>query len=98
MLLRIDSSSQQSITMRIFHSTAVLAVAFLLTAPVGHGQNNTEQTNETRAQLKRNQKANKAQARADKKERKALNTHEQKEADKAQNSADRKAADAAAHQ
>ena len=80
--------------MRIIHSTAVLGLAMVLSVPALQAQTNTEQTTQTKDQLKRDQKASKAQSEADKKQREALNTHEQKDADKAQDSADRKAAEA----
>ena len=59
---------------------------------------NTQQTTETKRQLKLDQKVHKQQARADKAERKALNTHEQKKADKAQDKANAAASAAARNQ
>ena len=48
---------------------------------------NTADTTATKDQLKKDQKADKAQAKADKAERKALNTKKYKKADKAQDKA-----------
>ncbi len=69
--------------------SAVLMVA--LGAGASVCQTNTQTTAMTKSELKQQEKANKAQAKADKAERKALNTKQQKKADKAQDKADRAA-------
>ncbi len=84
--------------MLIVRSAAVFVLAAACVLPVATiAQSNTDLTSQTKDQLKQDRKASKAQAHADKKQRKALDTHAQKEADKAQDKADRKAADAQPH-
>lgn len=75
----------------------VLAVCALgaVLGPMGVAQTNTQDNHDTQAQLKQQHKADKAQAKADKKEQKALNTKQAKQAAKAQDKADREAAKAA---
>ena len=63
---------------------AALVFGSLVGAGAGVCQTNTQQTKETKSELKQKQKADKAQANADKAERKALGTKQQKKADKAQ--------------
>jgi hypothetical protein len=72
----------------------IITLSLALAAPL-FAQSNMQTTAETRAQLKQQHKADKAQAKADKARRKALGTHEQKDADKAQDKADREANKAA---
>lgn len=81
--------------MSIIRSAAVFVLAAACVLPIAAvAQSNTDITSQTKDQLKQDRKAHKAQAHADKKQRKALDTHEQKDADKAQDKADRKAAEA----
>jgi len=76
----------------------VMASALSLALATPCFAQNTQQTIETKHQLKQDQKVHKQQAKADKAERKALNTHEQKRADKAQDKANAAAAAAARNQ
>jgi hypothetical protein len=50
---------------------------------------NQEMTKQQKAELKQQEKANKAQSKADKEKRKSLDTKEQKKADKAQDKANK---------
>jgi hypothetical protein len=81
--------------MRLYKLTGVLALSLVL-AGSGFAQTNVEENHETQKQLKQEHKSDKAQAKADKDERKAMNTKEQKKADKAQDKADREATKTAA--
>ncbi|MDQ2835381.1 MAG: hypothetical protein M3Y50_16895 [Acidobacteriota bacterium] len=74
---------------------AVLTLSLPLSC-VGFAQTNVQQNQDAQTQLKQDHKADKAQAKADKHEQKALRTKEAKRAAKAQDKADRQADKAAA--
>ncbi len=74
-------------------AAVVLSVAL---SGVGYSQTNVQDNQGTQKQLKQEHKADKAQAKADKQERKAAKTKQAKKAAKAQAKADREAAKAAA--
>lgn len=83
--------------MRRMHGLAAMSLGLAMCVPL-IAQTASQDTAVARDQLKADkhadkkaEKAAKEQAKADKKQRKALGTHEQKEADKAQDKADKTA-------
>ena len=73
--------------MKLFRNAAALSLGVLLVAPVYARQTNEQNRKETKTELKQAQKADTAQAKADKSERKAVSSKKVKKAARDQDKA-----------
>jgi hypothetical protein len=80
--------------MRLAQVVPTVALTLLLSG-AGVAQTHQEESKDAQAQLKQDEKADRAQAKADKQERKALKSKKVKKAVKAQDKADKEAVKAA---